>query len=97
VAAAELALINNFLWNDAWTFRDLVGDQNGWRHRLRRFAKFNVICGVGLILNVVLLNVLFNLLDMNRYVANAVAIGAVTAWNYRFNVLLGWRDTAKGA
>ena len=23
VVAAELAIINNFLWNDAWTFRDL--------------------------------------------------------------------------
>jgi dolichol-phosphate mannosyltransferase len=97
VAAAELALIDNFIWNDAWTFRDLTRDQNGWQHRLRRFAKFNVICGIGLALNVVLLNVLFNLLDLNRYVANAVAIGAVMAWNYRFNVMLGWRDTAKGA
>ena len=97
VAAAELALINNFIWNDAWTFRDLIRDQNGWQHRLRRFAKFNVICGIGLVLNVVLLNVLFNLFDMNRYVANAVAIGAVMAWNYRFNVLLGWRDTATNA
>ena len=26
IVAAELAIINNFLWNDAWTFRDLVGD-----------------------------------------------------------------------
>jgi putative flippase GtrA len=32
---------------------------------------------------------------MNRYVANAVAIGVVTAWNYSLNLMLGWRDTAR--
>jgi dolichol-phosphate mannosyltransferase len=94
VAAAELAIVNNFLWNDAWTFHDLIGGHAGWRHKLRRFAKFNLICGIGLLLNVILLNVQFNLLGMNRYVANAIAIALVTAWNYRFNVMLGWRDTA---
>jgi dolichol-phosphate mannosyltransferase len=95
IAAAELAMINNFLWNDAWTFQDLIGRQRGWRHKLRRFAKFHVICSIGLALNVLLLNVQFNVLGMNRYVANAVAIGVVTLWNYRFNLMLGWRDTAR--
>lgn len=95
LAAAELAMINNFLWNDAWTFRDLVGQQRGWRHKLRRFVKFHTICGIGLVLNVLLLNVQFNVLGMNRYVANAVAIGVVTAWNYSLNLMLGWRDTAR--
>jgi dolichol-phosphate mannosyltransferase len=94
IAAAELAIVNNFLWNDAWTFRDLIAGDAGWRRKLRRFAKFNLICGIGLLLNVILLNVQFNLLDMNRYVANAIAIALVTAWNYRFNVMLGCRDTA---
>jgi dolichol-phosphate mannosyltransferase len=44
----ELAIINNFLWNDAWTFRDLIGDQRGLRHKLRRLLKFNLVCGIGL-------------------------------------------------
>jgi len=91
--AAELAIINNFLWNDAWTFRDLVGAQRGTRHKLRRLLKFNAVCGAGLLLNVVLLNLQFNLLHMNRYVANLIAIGAVTVWNYWLNLKLNWRDT----
>ena len=62
--------------------------------RVYRREKLNLICGIGLLLNVRLLNAQFNLLDMNRYVANAIAIALVTAWNYRFNVMLGWRDTA---
>jgi dolichol-phosphate mannosyltransferase len=94
IVAAELAIINNFLWNDAWTFRDLIGDQRGLRHKLRRLLKFNLVCGAGLALNVVLLNLQFNLLHMNRYVANLIAIAVVTAWNYWLNLRLNWRDTA---
>jgi dolichol-phosphate mannosyltransferase len=96
IAAAEIAILNNFLWNDAWTFRDLVGARRGLGHKLRRLAKFNAICGIGLLLNVVLLNIQFNWLGMNRYVANLIAIGIVTAWNYWFNLKLAWRDTAAG-
>jgi dolichol-phosphate mannosyltransferase len=91
--AAELAIINNFLWNDAWTFGDLAARQQTFRQKLRRLAKFNVVCGIGLVLNVVLLNLQFNLLGMNRYVANAIAIGIVTGWNYILNLRLAWRTT----
>jgi dolichol-phosphate mannosyltransferase len=94
IAAAEIAIINNFLWNDVWTFRDLVGTRRSIGHKLRRLVKFNLICGVGLMLNVVLLNIQFNLLGMNRYLANLIAIGAVTAWNFWFNLKLSWRDSA---
>jgi dolichol-phosphate mannosyltransferase len=42
-------------------------------------------------INATLLNLQFNLLGMNRYVANAVAIAAVTAWNFWLNLKLSWR------
>jgi len=90
--ASEMAILNNFLWNDAWTFGDLAARQHGLGARLRRFGKFQLICLAGVVLNTVLLNLQFNLLGMNRYVANAVAIGAVTAWNFWLNLKLGWRS-----
>ncbi len=93
IVAAEAAIINNFLLNDVWTFGDLVAHQRGLVHKLHRLLKFNVVCGIGLVLNVVLLNLQFNLLHMNRYVANAVAIAIVTAWNFWVNLKLSWRDT----
>jgi len=89
--AAELAIINNFIWNDSWTFGDIASHQRGFRHRLQRFAKFQLICLGGLVLNTVLLNLQFNLLGMNRYLANAVAIGIVTGWNFWLNFKLSWR------
>lgn len=89
--AAEMAIINNFLWNDAWTFQDISSRQKGLRHRLRRFGKFQLICLGGLVLNTVLLNLQFNLLGMNRYLANFIAIALVTGWNFWLNFKLSWR------
>jgi dolichol-phosphate mannosyltransferase len=89
--AAEAAIINNFLWNDSWTFADVSRHQRELTQRLRRFAKFQLICLAGLVLNTLLLNVLFNVFGMNRYLANAIAIAAVTGWNFWVNVKLSWR------
>jgi dolichol-phosphate mannosyltransferase len=91
--AAEMAIINNFIWNDLWTFRDLSRGQSGFGQRLRRFGKFQIICFAGLVLNTMLLNLQFNLLGMNRYLANAIAIAAVTGWNFWLNLKLSWRVT----
>jgi len=78
--------------NDLWTFRDAAAP--GLVPRLRRFLGFNAICSAGLALNVVILNLLFNLAHMNRYVANAIAIVAVTGWNYWLNRKLNWAPLA---
>ncbi|MGV2388924.1 MAG UNVERIFIED_CONTAM: GtrA family protein [Microcystis novacekii LVE1205-3] len=48
------------------------------RSVLKRFLKFNLICLAGLILNVLLLNFFFNVLHINRYLANLIAIAIVT-------------------
>jgi dolichol-phosphate mannosyltransferase len=88
---SEVAIVNNFLWNDVWTFGDIAKRQIGWRQRLRRFGKFQAICLAGLALNTTLLNFQFNILGMNRYVANGVAIAIVTGWNFWLNLKLSWR------
>jgi dolichol-phosphate mannosyltransferase len=93
IIASELAIINNFLWNDFWTFGDISRRQPGKRQRLKRLIKFNIICLAGLILNVLLLNLFFNLFGIDRYVANLMAIAIVTVWNFWFNLKLSWRVT----
>ncbi|MTF39677.1 glycosyltransferase [Cyanobacterium aponinum] len=93
IIAAELAIINNFLWNDSWTFRDIAQTQPGKRRKIKRFIKFNLICLAGLILNVLFLNIFYNIFDLNRYVANLGAIAIVTIWNYWLNLKLSWRST----
>ncbi|WP_341733284.1 glycosyltransferase [Microcoleus sp. EPA2] len=93
ILAAELAIINNFLWNDLWTFGEISRRQRGHRQRLKRLLKFNTICLMGLILNVLLVNVMFNIFGMNEYLANLIAIVAVTLWNFWINMKLSWRVT----
>ncbi|MEG4324586.1 glycosyltransferase [Microcoleus sp. herbarium5] len=93
IIAAELAIISNFCWNDLWTFGDISKRQPGKRQRLKRLLKFNTICLMGLILNVLLVNVLFNVFGMNEYLANLIAIAAVTLWNFWINMKLSWRVT----
>ncbi|MFZ5892876.1 MAG: glycosyltransferase [Myxococcota bacterium] len=86
--AAEIAILNNFLWNDVWTFSDAQGRRTS--PVLRRLLKFNIVCGMGLVLNVILLNVLYNFAHVNRYIANLIAIAAVTLWNYWINMKISW-------
>ncbi|WP_341525704.1 glycosyltransferase [Nostoc sp. UHCC 0302] len=93
IIASEIAIFNNFLWNDAWTFADVTTKQQGWRQRLKRFLKFNIVCLAGLVLNVLVLNLVFNFLIPNRYVANLIAIAVATIWNFWVNLKLSWRVT----
>jgi dolichol-phosphate mannosyltransferase len=95
ILAAEAALLNNFIWNDAWTFGHIARHQNTFGQRVKRFLKFNAICSLGIFFNVVILNIEFNFFHMNRYLANLVAIGLVTLWNYKTNKEFSWRVTAK--
>lgn len=91
--SAEMGIINNFAWNDAWTFADVSQRQLGWRARLKRFFKFNLICMAGLMLNTLIVNVLFKGLGLNAYLAKLVAIGLVSLWNFWVNLKLSWRVT----
>ena len=95
IIAAELALTNNFIWNDLWTFGKFSSRQNTLRQRARRFLKFNLLCSVGIILTIIILNIGFKVFHMNRYIANLSAILVVTFWNYNTNRKLSWRTTAK--
>ena len=94
VIAAELAIVNNFLWNDRWTFGDISSQQKGWPNRIKRFIKFNLICSIGVILNVGILNILVNVFHINDYLANLIAIAIVTIWNFWINLKLNWRVTS---
>ncbi len=95
IVAAELAILNNFIWNDLWTFKDVAHQQRGKRKLIKRLLKFNIVCLMGVILKVLLLNVLFNGLHINAYLANFLAIAAVTFWNFWLNLKLSWRVTER--
>ncbi|WP_008317198.1 glycosyltransferase [Leptolyngbya sp. PCC 6406] len=93
ILSAETAIINNFIWNDAWTFADFAQQQLGWAARFKRFLKFNLVCLAGLVLNTLLVNLFFNVFGINAYLAKFLAIVIVTFWNFWINLKLSWRVT----
>lgn len=92
ILSAEVAIINNFLWNDLWTFGDVTQYQPSKRQRLKRFLKFNVVCLGGIILQTLLVNA-FNYWGINEYIAKLMAIAIVVVWNFWVNLKLSWRVT----
>ncbi|MEN9213229.1 MAG: GtrA family protein, partial [Thermostichus sp. DG02_4_bins_136] len=91
--SSEVAILNNFLWNDLWTFRSVAKLQPGVLNRLKRLVKFNIICLIGLSLNSFLLILLSEHLGIHYLLANLIAIGIVVFWNFYLNSKLSWRVT----
>jgi dolichol-phosphate mannosyltransferase len=89
-ASAQVAMINNFVWNEFWTFADRVGGRAGANGRLARFLKFEVICLVGLAISLGVLNLCTSQLHMHYLIGNLVAIGVSTAWNFLLNLRFNW-------
>ncbi len=112
VAGAEVALLNNFVLNDRWTFGEgsehskrssddpLQGALNtaqatsrtsAPRGLLARCVLFHAICGTGIAIAVVLLQLFHVGLGWNLYLSNLVSIIAVALWNYFLNAKFTWR------
>lgn len=94
--SAEAGVIHNFLWNDAWTFRDVAKQQPGIIPKLKRLLKFNFVCLTGLVISVIVLYILYNYLRFGnfsggKYIANLMAIAVVTFWNFWLHSKLSWR------
>jgi dolichol-phosphate mannosyltransferase len=89
--SAEAALLNNFLWNEVWTF----GPQTRQRRTLAgvvcRLWRFHAICGLGIGWAVLLLHLFYACLGMNLYLGNLLVIGLVTLWNFYLNARFNWR------
>ncbi|GAX43734.1 dolichyl-phosphate-mannose synthase [Tolypothrix sp. NIES-4075] len=93
ILSTEVAIINNFFWNDVWTFGDMSVQQQLGTQRLQRFFKFNLICFFGLIFNTLIVNFLFYKFEMNEYMAKLIAIICVTLWNFSLNWKVNWQIT----
>ena len=93
ILSAEVAVLNNFIWNDRWTFGDRSIQQPGRRSMLRRFLKFNVLCLVGIVLQGTLVGLMSNVAGVPAIGAKLLAIGIVMLWNFWINLKLSWRVT----
>ena len=95
IIAAEVAMLNNFAWNDSWTFRNAIGDRSRLAVVAHRLWRFHAICGIGIVLAVLFLHMFHTWLGFNLYVANLLAIFLVTFWNFWMNASFNWRVKAQ--
>lgn len=80
-AAVELAILNNFVWHQRWTWRDRPSATAG--ETLRRLAKFNTTNGaVSLTGNLVLMSILVGRLGLPIAGANLVSVAACSICNF---------------
>lgn len=88
VISVEVSVLNNFYWNDIWTFRDRR-KRNG--NLLNRLLKFHVSRVLGVLTNLGVLYFLTEYLTIYYLVSNIFAIGAGTLVNYLTSDKWVWR------
>jgi dolichol-phosphate mannosyltransferase len=88
--AIELSILNNFLWNDKWTFhQEKPNKLSNWTDRL---ILFQLVSMVGGVINFVALNVIVNM-GTDYKIANILGILIAFGWNYTLNKNVTWRET----
>jgi dolichol-phosphate mannosyltransferase len=87
--AVVVAIINNFVWNDLWTFRDRRTSAR--EPIVVRLAKFSIICSMGFAINEGIL-LLFTEVAGFYYIISAIlGIIAATLFNFILNKWWTWQ------
>lgn len=82
IVAITLAILNNFLLNNFWTFK-------ATSIQSRRFAQFVIVSLIGMAINLTILNILFAF-GVHYAPANLAGIMVATAWNFFANSRWTW-------
>jgi putative flippase GtrA len=84
--ANEAAVLASFLLNDRWTFAAKGRHKSRWR----RLLHFNGVALGGIVISVMLFGALVTYLSLDLLLANVVAVGAGSAWNYSVGSRWAW-------
>ena len=91
--ATEAAILSNFALNDRWTFRAGVH-----RHSFgMRLLRFNGVSLGGMAITAGILALLISYGHLHLLLANLLAIGGATTWNYIVNSRWTWNDKSQVA
>jgi dolichol-phosphate mannosyltransferase len=87
--ATELSILNNFVWNDLWTFKE-----NRAVSRLRRICTYHIISVGGAVINI---SILYGLTQLGVYylLSNGVGIVVAFGWNFLMNKKVTWTTNAQ--
>ena len=88
--AYEISILNNFTWNELWTFRDRRASAGG--SVLARVLKFNLVSLVGLGIHEAVLTFFTEVTDLFYILSAIIAIFCAVIWNFFANVKWTWRS-----
>jgi dolichol-phosphate mannosyltransferase len=80
ILSSEAAVLNNFLWNDKWTFKDKV--KTSAQTLPNRFIKFHISRFSSLIIGFIILAVSTEILKFHYLISNLLSILLVLSYNY---------------
>ncbi len=90
-AATGLAIVNNFLWNDRFTFPETGRRLPGWAAAGSRFLRFLWVVLVGALLNLTVAGTLLRGLRLPLELAVLCGIVTASAWNFLVNSRITWK------
>jgi dolichol-phosphate mannosyltransferase len=87
--AIELSILNNFIWNDLWTFQAVKNQL--YSSRWHRLAAFNVISAGGVVINLGIFYFLTRGFAVYYLFAQFIGILIAFVWNFFVNRNLTWK------
>jgi len=89
LVAIELSIINNFIWNDFWTF----GHEKDQKISMvtTRFLSYHIVSIGGIVINVGVLVFLTEVLGIYYLISNLLGIFIAFSWNFLVNRMTTWR------
>lgn len=93
--AAAVAILNNFIWNERFTFPEAQKASPGMGSGMRRLLMFTLISLVGLVLNVGAVEVLVAIMHLSWVLGVVAGIVVAGAWNFFANANITWKVERK--
>lgn len=90
VISAIVSMFSNFVLNDFITWVDIRSS-----FRMVRLFKYVLVCGFGIVINVITLTVLYYIVGLNYVFSNLIGISAGIIWNFMINNLWTWKNDLK--
>ena len=86
--AIELSILNNFIWNDLWTFKS--GVSHKLSSRWHRLISFHAVSAGGLVINLGILYLLTSVGGVYYLLSNIIGILVGFGWNFIMNRRVTW-------
>jgi len=88
IIGASLATLNNFVWNDLWTF----GHRQKKSSWFIRFVNYSFIAIISMILGTYFLAIMVHHFGINKRIGNVISVLLMACMSYLFNYMITFRE-----